>query len=85
MKPLHSLWMALFIVAGCSADKAPASGEKQLSNILIIYADDMGYGDLVIQNPNSKIPTPHLNQLAQECNEVVLREDVSTIRSLETT
>jgi arylsulfatase A len=33
---------------------------------LIIYADDMGYGDLSIQNPDSKIPTPNLDQLASE-------------------
>lgn len=35
-------------------------------NIIILYADDMGYGDLGIQNPVSKIPTPHLDQLARE-------------------
>ncbi|MEC3908408.1 arylsulfatase [Tamlana sp. 2201CG12-4] len=35
-------------------------------NIIIIYADDMGYGDLNCQNPNSKIPTPNLDQLAAE-------------------
>jgi hypothetical protein len=34
-------------------------------NILIIYADDLGYGDLAIQNPDSKIPTPHLDKLAK--------------------
>ncbi|MGK0136778.1 MAG: arylsulfatase A [Algoriphagus sp.] len=35
-------------------------------NIVIIYADDMGYGDLNCQNPNSKVPTPNLNKLANE-------------------
>jgi len=35
-------------------------------NIVIIYADDMGYGDLAVQNPESKIPTPHLDRLARE-------------------
>ncbi|MFD2257296.1 arylsulfatase [Luteolibacter algae] len=35
-------------------------------NIIILYADDMGYGDLAIQNENSKIPTPNLDQLARE-------------------
>ncbi len=29
-----------------------------------LYADDMGYGDLHIQNPESRIPTPNLDRLA---------------------
>lgn len=33
-------------------------------NILIIYADDMGHGDISVMNPESKIPTPHLDKLA---------------------
>ena len=40
--------------------------ENKQPNIVIIYADDMGYGDLNCQNPNSKIPTPNLDQLASE-------------------
>jgi arylsulfatase A len=35
-------------------------------NILILYADDMGYGDLGVQNPASKIPTTNLDRLAGE-------------------
>src|SRR5690349_1851025 len=35
-------------------------------NIVILYADDMGYGDLGVQNPESKIPTPHLDELAKQ-------------------
>jgi arylsulfatase A-like enzyme len=35
-------------------------------NIVYILADDMGYGDLGTNNPDSKIPTPNLDRLAAE-------------------
>ncbi|MDP0490763.1 MAG: arylsulfatase [Verrucomicrobiota bacterium JB023] len=35
-------------------------------NVLILYADDMGYGDLGANHSDSKIPTPHLDQLVAE-------------------
>jgi len=33
-------------------------------NIIYILADDLGYGDLECFNPNGKIPTPNLNNMA---------------------
>ena len=42
----------------------PAFAEKP--NIVVILADDMGYGDVQALNPDSKIPTPHLDSLAKE-------------------
>ncbi|MEM1436489.1 MAG: arylsulfatase [Pseudomonadota bacterium] len=33
---------------------------------MLILADDMGYGDLAVQNPESQIPTPSLDALAAE-------------------
>lgn len=35
-------------------------------NIVILYADDMGYGDLGANNPVSKIPTPNLDRLSAD-------------------
>lgn len=39
---------------------------SQIPNIIFILADDLGYGDVEILNEQSKIPTPHLNKLAQQ-------------------
>ncbi len=50
----------LFLCAGVSL----AAGSKP--NVLIILADDMGYGDPGCYNPQSKIPTPHIDRLARE-------------------
>ena len=53
---------ALLIINACNVDQ----NHGKSPNIVIIYADDMGYGDLNCQNPDSKIPTPNLDQLASE-------------------
>ena len=51
------LWLAIVLTA--------AVAHAQNPNVLILYVDDMGYGDLNIQNPDSKIPTPNLDKLAR--------------------
>lgn len=38
----------------------------QRPNIVFIMADDMGYGDVGCYNPDSKIPTPSMDRLAEE-------------------
>ena len=35
-------------------------------NVLILYADDLGFGDLGCYNKKSRIPTPNLDRLASE-------------------
>lgn len=38
--------------------------DETLPNVVVILADDMGFGDVQALNPESKIPTPNLNQLS---------------------
>lgn len=51
---------------------APAGGAlgqqepQRLPNILFIYLDDLGYGDVSCYNPDSKIQTPHVDRLAKQ-------------------
>lgn len=51
----------LVFLFSCDKESAPAS-----PNIIIILADDMGYGDIQAYNPSSNIATPNLNSLAEE-------------------
>lgn len=55
------LLVGVLLSSGCT----PAA-EDAPPNIVLILADDLGYGDLGSYNPDSKIPTPHLDRLAAE-------------------
>lgn len=51
----------IFVVSLFAATAAAAP-----PNVLIMTADNLGYGDLKCYNPASEIATPHLNQLATQ-------------------
>ncbi len=53
---------ALILVPQTTVSAAEKTGDP---NIIYILADDMGYGDIRALNPECKIATPHLDQLAQ--------------------
>ena len=57
MRPYPAILLLSFISV-VSADDKP--------NLIVILADDQGYGDVSCYNPDSKIPTPNLDRLASE-------------------
>jgi len=54
------------VLQNASAVQQQAGSRGKLPNVIFIMADDMGYGDTTVYNPESKIPTPHMEQLASE-------------------
>jgi len=68
MKPAHFklnklklLLLTLCCISGCTT-----STDSELPNIIIIYADDLGYGDLSSYNTKSAYQTPRLDEMAAE-------------------
>ena len=62
---------ALLALFGCTlgvpVDSAsPGSPAQALPNVVIIYADDLGYGDLSCYNPAAASETPNLDRMAAE-------------------
>lgn len=55
----------LLVMSSCAPDE-PVETEPNRPNFVYILADDLGFGDVRAYNPASKIPTPHIDQLASE-------------------
>jgi arylsulfatase A len=58
LKRVRVISLAIVLTMGSALAKLP--------NIVIIYADDLGFGDLSCYNPKSAYKTPRLDQMAAE-------------------
>jgi arylsulfatase A-like enzyme len=69
MKPKYFILglLAFFFTFSCTGRQRPAepAASENRPNIVLILADDMGYGDIQKYNPDSRIPTPNLNAMAE--------------------
>ncbi len=63
---LFKFWVIILFISACDRHNQHLGGTEELPNIIVILADDMGYGDISCYNPKSLIPSPNMDQLAVE-------------------
>jgi len=66
MKKAFILMLILPVVSPAASAPPPNISTDRMPNILFILTDDLGYGDVGCYNPESDIPTPHIDQLAAD-------------------
>jgi arylsulfatase A-like enzyme len=64
-KPIRSLLNMRTLTFFLLVTVMQAQAGPKLPNIVFILADDLGYGDVRAMNPQSKIPTPNIDRIAQ--------------------
>lgn len=63
---IGSYMLVVFLLPLFLSCSASPKNENNKPNVVIILADDMGYGDAGCYNPETKIATPNINRLADE-------------------
>ncbi|MCM2371278.1 sulfatase-like hydrolase/transferase [Aporhodopirellula aestuarii] len=64
--PLQKTLLGLFAGLLVLPSPKPVSAESSRPNIVVIYTDDQGYGDVSVLNPDAKFETPNLDRLVKE-------------------
>lgn len=67
-KKALALFSVVIAISACGNKPTVATNvtKTEKPNIIYILVDDAGVGDVGVYNPNSKIPTPNLDQMARE-------------------
>lgn len=60
-----SALVTLLLGLACKTASDPSSDLRQLPNIVLIYVDDLGYGDVGVYGATG-VETPHIDRLAQK-------------------
>ncbi|MBN2271261.1 MAG: sulfatase-like hydrolase/transferase, partial [Sedimentisphaerales bacterium] len=60
------LLVGIIVASSSLAGVTERGAASERPNIIIVLADDMGYGDCGVYNPESRIATPNIDQLAKE-------------------
>lgn len=65
--PRMKFLLPTFLLLTVSAVSHASESKPGMPNIIVILADDLGYGDVQCYNPDrGKIPTPHMDRLAAQ-------------------
>lgn len=67
MNKFNRTYLIVALTAGCFLLSCPPQTRNLIKpNIIIIYTDDQGYGDVSALNPDAKFRTPNMDRIAQE-------------------
>jgi arylsulfatase A-like enzyme len=61
----HSIFLVLILLAFSGLSTAAEAAENEKPNVVLIYIDDLGYGDIGVSGCTD-IPTPNIDRLAEE-------------------